>query len=299
MKTTEKVIDQIKEGGEAVKEVGETIKNEGEKLAFSRVSENLARMGYGARGLIYGVIGFLAIEVALGVSGNLQDQQGALASIGQQPIGKILLGIVLIGLIGYSLWGLIRALFDPLHKGRSLKGIFTRVGYFISAVAYAILILPTYSYIFGGANAAQNGAQGVQLRSIVSTIFLMPLGRLIVGIIGLAFLGTGVYQTYKGVRYKFDKETKMYSLTPKQIKVVKTLGRFGTLARAVVFALAGIFLLFAAYSANSSKAKGVDGVLLVLLQQPYGHFLLGIVAAGLIVFGAYSLVSAFWFKFRR
>ncbi len=288
-------MDLIKTEKKVVKE----IKKEGEIIAFSKASEILARIGYGARGLIYGIIGLLAIEVALGTSGSLQDQQGAIASIGQQPVGQILLGAMLIGLIGYSLWGLIRAFFDPLHKGKSKKGIFERIGFFISAVAYAILIPSTYSSIFGASNASQNGAQGVQLRNIVSTIFTIPLGKWIVGIIGLLFLGTGVYQVYRGLKYNFDNQIKPYALNAKQTKAIKTMGRFGTLARAVVFALVGIFLLFAAYSANSSKAKGIDGVLLIILQQPYGHWLLGIIALGLIAFGIYSLLSAFWFKFRR
>jgi len=280
-------------------EVVNKIKEEGKTLAFSRISENLARMGYGARGLIYGVIGILAIGVALGISGSLQDPQGAIAAIGKNLFGRILLGVVLIGLIGYVLWGLIRAFLDPLHKGKDFKGILERTGYFISAVAYGILIFPTYNYIFSNPNAAQSGAQVIQLRNIISTIFLIPFGKYIVGIIGVLVLIVGLYQVYQGLRTNFDKQIKPYALTPKQIKVVKTFGRFGTLARAVVFALIGIFLIFAAYQSNSADVKGIDGALLILLHQPYGHLLLGIVAAGLIAFGCYSLLSAFWFKFRR
>jgi len=275
------------------------IKKDTKALAFSPITENLARLGYGARGLIYGMIGILALMVALSKSGKLEDQQGVIASIGQQPIGRILLGIILIGLIGYSLWGLIRAFFDPLHKGKDFKGILTRVGFFISAAAYAILILPTYNYIFSNPNAAQNGAQGVQLQNIISTIFTIPLGKYIVGIIGLAFLGTGAYQVYKGLRHNFAERFNPYALSTKQVRIVKIIGRIGTLGRSVVFFLVGLFLMFAAYSSNSSKAKGIDGVLLVILQQPYGHYLLGIVALGLIAFGAYSIIGGFWFKFKR
>jgi hypothetical protein len=275
------------------------IKEEGETLAFSPLSETLARIGYGARGLIYLVMGLLAIELAFGKSGSLQDQQGVIASIGQQPIGRILLGIVLIGLVGYSLWGLIRAFFDPQHKGKSFKGILERIGYFVSAVAYAILIPSTYSFIFSKSGAAQNGIQGIQIRNIITDIFLIPLGKLIVGLIGLIVLGVGCYQVYKGLRHNFDKQIKPYALTPKQIKWIKRTGRFGTLGRAVVFFIIGAFLLFAAYNSNPAEVKGIDGALLVLLQQPFGHFLLGIVALGLIAFGAYSLLKGFWFKFKR
>ncbi len=281
----EKIIDQIKE--------------EGEMLAFSPLSENLTRAGYGARGLIYGVMGLLAIQVAFGVSGSLQDQQGAIASLGQHLIGRILLGMVFIGLVGYVLWGLIRAFFDPLHKGRSIKGILERAGFFMSAVAYAVLILPTYDFIFSMPNAAQNGTQGVQLRNIMSTIFLMPFGKWIVGIIGAVVLGASFFQVYRGLRHNFDEEIRPYALTYKQMKVIKMLGRFGTLARGVVSAIIGLFLVFAAYHANSNGVRGIDGALLILMHEPYGSWLLGIVAAGLIAFGCYSLLSGFWFKFKR
>ena len=151
------------------------IKKGSKKIAFSPILENLTRMGYGARGLIYCIIGLLAIKIALGASGSLQDQQGALASIGQSLFGRILLGIILIGLVGYALWGLTRAFFDPLHKGKSFKGILERIGFFISAIAYTILIPPTYNLIFNMPNAAQNGAQGIQIRNIINTIFSIPL----------------------------------------------------------------------------------------------------------------------------
>lgn len=126
----------------------------------------------------------------------------------------------------------------------------------------------------------------------------MPFGKWIVGLIGAIVLGTGIFQVYLGLRSNFDKQFQPYALTSKQVKIVKTVGRFGTIARAIVFFLIGLFLLFATYSANSAEVKGIDGALLILLQQPYGSWLLGIVALGLIAFGCYSLLSAFWFKFK-
>jgi len=148
-------------------------------------------------------------------------------------------------------------------------------------------------------NAAQSGAQSIQMKNIISTIFLMPFGKWIVGIIGIIFLGYGLSQLYKGLRHNFEEKIKHYTLTPKQVKVIKIMGRFGTIARAIVFTLIGIFLLFAAYHASSHRVKGIDDVLLIILNQPYGPWLLGIVAVGLIAFGFYSLLSSFWFKFKR
>jgi len=273
--------------------------NQEKTLAFNPITENLARMGYVARGLLYLVIGVLAIMLVFGVSGGLKDQQGAIAFIGQQLFGKILLGFFLIGLAGYVLWGLNRAILNPLHKENNFKGILARVGFFVSAAAYAILIIPTYNYIFSSPNAAQNGAQSIQLRNLIGTIFLMPLGEWIVGIIGLIFLGVGIFQVYKGLKHNFDEQIKSYNLSSTKLKIVKIIGRFGTVARAIVFFLIGLFLLFAAYKANSAEVKGIDGVLLIILQQSCGPWLLGVVALGLVAFGFYSLLSGFWFKMRK
>jgi hypothetical protein len=281
------------------KQIVKEIKKESKILAFSSISKNLARMGYVARGLIYGIIGLLAMKVALGVSGSLEDMHGAIASIGNQLFGRILLIIILIGLIGYSLWGLIRAFFDPLNKGRNFKGILERIGYFMSAVVYGILIIPTYNFVFGASSANQAGVDGFQLKNIISTIFLMPMGRWIVGIIGVIVLGISLYQGYQGIRYNFDEQIKQYDLTFRQKKIIKTLGRFGTLARAVVSGVIGLFLIFAVYNASSTGTKGIDGALLVILQWPFGTWLLGIVAIGLISFGCYSILSGFWFKFKK
>ena len=92
--------------------VSKTAKN----IPLNKTVEGLARFGYATRGLIYFVIGFLTILLAFGYGGKTTDQQGAIATIGKQPFGRLLLWLVLIGLVCYSLWGLIRAILNPLHE---------------------------------------------------------------------------------------------------------------------------------------------------------------------------------------
>ncbi len=120
------------------------VKKAGKKAEFSPLMEALTRIGYGTRGLIYIIMGLLAVQVALGKGGALASPLGAIAKIGKQPAGMLLLWIVLLGLISYSLWGVVRAVFDPLHKGNDMKGLIARGGFLVSAFGYAILILPTY-----------------------------------------------------------------------------------------------------------------------------------------------------------
>ena len=127
------------------------LKQEGKQVirgaATSPLMEKLIRLGYMARGLVWGVIGLLAIQVAVGSGGALTDQQGAIAAMGSTPVGKILLYVMLLGLVGYGLWGVIRAVVDPLHEGNDAKGIVQRVGYLVSGISYGLLAMATYGLI--------------------------------------------------------------------------------------------------------------------------------------------------------
>ncbi len=265
------------------------------KGEYSPLMEALTRYGYGVRGLIYIVMGLLALQVTLGKGGALASPQGAIAVIGKQPAGMILLWVVLVGLISYSLWGVVRAVMDPLNKGRDAKGLIARAGYLASAFGYAILIIPTYGYITG----ASKTANGSQTQKFITTIIALPWGRWAIGILGLVVLLAGLYQIYQGVSAGFERQFHTYVLTPKEKKLVTGVGRFGTTARGVVLAIVGGLFGLAAYQANPSQQVGMDTALATLLHQPYGIWLLGIVALGLIAFGIYSMLFALWFRIRR
>jgi hypothetical protein len=272
------------------------VKNAGQKAAFSPLMEALTRVGYGVRGLIYITMGLLALNVTLGRSGARTDQQSAIAAIGRQPAGIVLLWLVLVGLVSYSLWGVIRAVFDPLHKGKDLKGLVTRAAFLFSAAAYAILTLPTYRLIRGAGRAAPNGAQ---THHSLASIMSEPWGPWAIGLVGVVVIAFGLYEVYQGFKNSFDTQLKTYAMTAQQAKAATQLGRFGTAARGFVFALVGGALCHAAYESNSSRPIGIDAALTALKQKPYGVWLLGVIAVGLVAFGVYSMLSAAWFRARR
>lgn len=271
------------------------VKKAGKKAEFSPLMEALTRIGYGTRGLIYIIMGLLAVQVALGKGGALASPLGAIAKIGKQPAGMVLLWVVLLGLVSYSLWGVVRALLDPLHKGHDVKGLIERGGFLASAFGYAILIMPTYGYVTGTSLASK----GSQTQKMITAIMAMPWGRWAIGIIGLVALASGLYQIYLAFKAGFDRQFETYALTPKQVKLATDVGRFGTAARGVVLAVVGGLIVFAAYRANPRQPIGMDTALATLLHQPYGIWLLGIVAVGLIGFGCYSMLSALWFRLKR
>jgi hypothetical protein len=265
----------------------------------SPLMEDLMRLGYMVRGLVYGVVGILALQVALGIGGAINDLQGAIVAMGKTPVGDVLLIVILIGLIGYALWGLIRALFDPLHKGTTAKGIAERVGYAISGISYGLLALATYGLITGATSAARNGAQAAQTQRTTASILSNSWGPWVVGIVAVVIMGVGLLQIVRSVRSDFEQQFQPYALNTNQRKWIDRLGRFGMAARGLVFLLVGLFLFLAAYQNDPKQAQGIDGVLMALLHQPYGPWLLGLVALGLIAFGIYSAMSGLWLRFRR
>lgn len=279
----------------ATSSVTGSVKKTAQRAAFNPLMETLTRIGYGARGLIYITMGLLAVQVALGKGGALASPQGAIAAIGKQPAGLILLWVILVGIISYSAWGLVRAVLDPLHKGHDLKGLLARFGFLVSAFSYAILALPTYGYITG----ASHPTNGSQTQKLLTSIMKMPWGRWAIGILGLVVLAGGLYQIYLGFKAGFDRQFQIYALSPKELKLATDVGRFGTAARGLVFAVVGGLITLGAYRANPSQPVGIDTALATLLHQSYGVWLLGVVALGLIAFGFYSMLSALWFRLKR
>ena len=186
------------------------------------------------------------------------------------------------------LWGVIRAVFDPLHKGTDPKGIVERVGYAVSGLSYMLLAFATYGLITGGASAARNGAQAAQTQQTTASILSKSWGPWVVGIAAVIVIGVGLSQIFQGLRRDFERQFQPYALSSSQRKWIDRLGRFGTAARGVVFTLVGMFLFLAAYHHDPSQAKGIDGVLAALLHQPYGA-----VAAGRRRVGAGCLRDLF------
>lgn len=263
----------------------------GEKVAHSRGFEWLARAGFVARGLIYGIIGILAIKLAVGAGGTTTNQQGALKTIAQQPFGKMLLILVAIGLGGYALWRLLRALLG--HGPEDSDSGFDRVAAVGSGIVYAGLCAVAVEILLG--SGSSGGGSGNASKTTAG-VFGWPGGAWLVGIAGAVLIGVGLYQGYRGLSKDFLKDSKTEQMSPRVRGWIEWIGSFGHLARMVVFGLVGVFLIKAAIDFNPNKAVGLDGALAKIAHASYGPFLLGIVAAGLIAFGVYSLSDA---RYRR
>jgi hypothetical protein len=261
----------------------------GESVARNPAFEWLARAGFVARGLIYGIIGILARELAVGAGGKPASQQGALTTIAQQPFGKVLLILVAAGLAGYASWRIVRALLG--HGPEASDSGFERVTALASGAVYAALCAAAVNILL---DSGSGGSENVHRKT--AGVLGWPGGTWLVGIAGAVLIGVGLYQGYRGVSRDFLKDSKTEQMSPGVRKWIEWIGTFGHLARMTVFGLVGVFLVKAAIDYNPDTAVGLDGALARLAHTSYGPFLLGIVAAGLIAFAVHSFTDA---RYRR
>jgi len=253
--------------------------------------EGLARYGLIIRGVIYFVPGVLALQLALGTHGAAMTQTGAIEMIGHQPFGRALLVAVAVGLAGYSLWGVIRVVFDPLHKGHSTLGLARRFGFATSALAYASLFVATLGYVM---HALPHVAKPYDWST---GLLAKPYGAWLVGIIGLCWIaGAGIAEIIRGWRGTFREDLDLGRMAPAERRWAMRLGHFGIVARGVVFTIVGMLLVGAALHANPQHANGMDGALLALARQPFGRLLLAGAGLGLVAFGVFSAMCARWMR---
>jgi len=264
------------------------------RAASSRAVTVLARLGYAVKGVVYVVIGFLAILLATGHGGGTTDQNGALQAIYQSPLGegfgRVLMVVITVGLFGFALWSLIQALFDTEGKGRHAKGIIARVGYAGVAVSYSLLGIVAYQITTTGSASTHNSTSTAQ--NWTGLLLKQPAGVLLVILVGCVVLGIAAYLFRRGYRATFSRYLNLATLDARARKGVITLGRLGNAALGVVFTIVGLFLVIAAVKHNPGDAKGLDTALGELLQQPFGPWLLAIVALGLLAYGGYSFAEA-------
>ncbi|HVF28385.1 MAG TPA: DUF1206 domain-containing protein [Pyrinomonadaceae bacterium] len=265
-----------------------------EETAASPWAVMLARFGLAAKGIVYIVVGVLAVQVALGSGGRMTNKSGALQTILDQPFGKVMLGAVAVGLFGYVLWRFVQALTDPERKGTGAKGLGIRAGYILSGIVYAGLALAAVRGVMSATGDAGGG--GDQTKSWTGWLLSQPFGAWLVGIIGASIIGVGLFQFYKAYSAKFREKFNLHEMSTTEDLWATRLGRFGLAARGVVFGIVGFFLIQAARTFDPNQARGLDGALRTLLQQSYGTILMGVVAAGLVAYGVYMLVEA---RYRR
>jgi len=262
------------------------------RAAGSPVLRLLERLGYAARGALYTVMGLLALGIALSVGrGQTTDLSGSLVFLIANPYGKVVLIAMAIGLAAYSLWGFIRAVYDPLHRGSDATGYMARLGFVTSAVSYAALVILALQILAGSGGSSGDGTQ-----KTIASILNHPGGGALTIVIGLIAIGVGLGQFLEAYRATFKQDLKGAEMSERERTIVIRLGRFGMFARGVTFLVIGWFIVQAGLHHDPGQVQGFGGAFVFLLGQPFGRVLLGIIALGFVALGLHSFACARWIR---
>nr|WP_203660241.1 DUF1206 domain-containing protein [Streptomyces sp. SID14446] len=244
-----------------------------------------------ARGVIYALVGVLALRIAFGGSGQQADRGGALQEIASKPFGAVLLWALGIGVVGMALWRLSEAVFGSAGEdgGKPAKRLMAAGRcVFYGFVAYSVLSF--------AAGSRGSGAGDKKSRDVTAKALGIPGGQWIVGAVGVGLVAAGVWIAVRAIMRKYHKHLKLGEMSKRVRQVVDVTGVGGGTARGAVFAAAGVFAVRAAIDYEPDKAKGMDDTLRSFAGTPMGPWLLALVAVGLILFGVFSFAMARWRK---
>ena len=243
----------------------------------SRVVEWGARLGYVTVGLVHLLIAWIALKVAWGIGGGSKkaDTSGALQTMASTGTGVVALWLCLVGFFLLAVWQLLEAALHHSETSDRLKAA-------AKGVTYLFFAWSTFKVGQGANSSAEQ-----QTEDFTAGLMGSPGGRLLVAVVGLVVLGIAGYHVYKGWTKKFLEDLREH---PGQWAV--TAGRIGYIAKGIALVVVGFFFLVAAWQADPDKAQGLDGALKTVKDQPFGPFLLTLVAAGIAAYGVYSFARS-------
>lgn len=246
----------------------------------------VARAGYGARGIVFLMVAGLALFSSF--AGGKADTKSALETILQQPFGRVWIALIGIGLAGFVAWRLAQSLANADGQDDDMKGYAIRAALFGSAVTYAGLALTSLGMAFQISGGGSSGEEG-----LAAWVMAQPFGRYLAGIIGIGFVIGGVITAIKGIKRKFGR---YLDLDAKKNSPAVLVSIYGLVARGAVFAIIGVFFLYAAFTVDPQQAGGMADALAWVHELPFGGIIYAIVALGLAAFGIYNFVEA---RYRR
>ena len=256
-----------------------------------RPLERIARIGIVAKAVVYLVIGLLATGAALRVGGEVTDTSGVFAFLLHQPLGRLLLGVLAVGLASYTVWLFVQAFLDPDGNRTSFVGLVNRFGQLVTGLAQTALTIEGTRLALGLPSILSDGPPGGTNEVLGAEGLRVPFGVQLVGLTGLVLVGVALSQLYRAALGDVRRDWRLGGLGENGRWAV-AIGRFGLAARAVVLGVAGWLVFQAARAYDPSQAGGIKDVLRTLAGFFSSGWLMGLVALGLVAFGVFGLIEA-------
>ncbi|MCV9999426.1 DUF1206 domain-containing protein [Pararhizobium sp. YC-54] len=238
----------------------------------------LARSGYVARGIVFLLLAGLALFTGTATT------KSALDSLLAQPLGQLWLGLIGLGLVGFVAWRLAQSMANADNHEQDFKGYTVRAMLFGSAVVYISLAYYSFDHAFGLAAARSSDGE----KDLAGWAMAQPFGRYLAALMGLGFLIGGMVTIAKGVMGKYERYLEPQAKGNALIKIICV---YGLCARGVLFAVAGVFFCYAAFTVDPQQTGSIADALTWLRQLPFGGILYVLAALGLFSFGGYNLIE--------
>lgn len=254
--------------------------------------KNFARIGLIAKGIVYCLVGALAFMAAFEIGGRSEQsagKTGVFRFIMDQPYGKVLLGIVALGMLCYTLWRFIQAIGDTEEKGTDAKGIGRRIGYAFSGLVYGALAFTAAQLVLG--NGGSSGSSESR-QTLARELLAQPFGQWLLGAVAIGTMAMGLYQFYRAYSGKYMKKVQASQLKSEMREMLVRAGKIGYISRGFVWLIIGYLLLRAALNSNFQEAGSSSEAFQFLEEAAYGSYLLGALALGLICYGVFMFVRA-------
>ncbi len=248
--------------------------------------ERAVRIGLASYGVVHLLIAWLALQLAFGNSSGAANQRGAMRQLAQQSFGKPLLWVIALGFVALAIWQAFDAVWGH-RKHDGAKRTFKRVGSAGKVVLYLVLAYTAVKTAVGSSSSSSSKD------GMTATVMSWPLGQVIVGLGGVAIVGVGGYLVSRAVRKSFENDLQPQATSGTTGTTVVRLGQIGYTAKGVALAIVGVLFIWAAVTYDPKKAGGLDAALHRLVAQPFGPWLLALVAVGIGCFGVFCF---FWAK---
>ena len=241
------------------------------------------RLGYAGRALVYLVVaGFSLWSIAHG--GDAEGTQGVMETL--RGDGWFVLVLIAVGMFSYALWRLIDSIWDLEAYGTDGKGTIARLGMIVTGVIHLGIGVAALGALFGGSSGSEGGTKDKMITSLMQS----PGGMWILGAIGVATIGAGIYYIHKAVTESYRSDLKANHFTRNWNGILK----IGVIAQGAVVGVIGLLIVYAALRADPSQAGGLGTAFDWLSSQIYGQVLVTAMCVGLLAFAVFCLINALY-----
>lgn len=257
----------------------------------------IAKLGLAAKGVVYCLIGMLAFMSAFQLGGQTSQKSnttGVFRFIMEQPAGKIILAVIVVGLLCYSIWRFVQTFLDTENKGSRAGGLAKRFTYFFSGLTYLSVFYFSLKFLLSNGNSSGSNSN----QDLAKNILEQPAGQWLLGIAAVIMLGIGIYQIWYGNSEKYRKHVNYQELDRKASGSLLRAGKIGFISRGIVWLVIAFLFSKAALHNRSSEAGDTSSAFSFIQQSSYGTYLLAALGLGLICYGVMNFIRAAFEKFR-